>query len=297
MKIKQIPDAAAEAVGLAKYGRSKIPGTKHIVMAGQGPDGRWVTGIDENSLSVRNITDADKKKKEIARLKKLREELENATGHNLSSDAKNEFWTEFLIDLTAMSHVNMNNPLDKLAVLVAVANGDLAPDTASANTAKYLNAKFYIFDEDVESDNKMTKIEMRDKAKYLLVPLKAKTDHLRMLARYLMPGKIQSDLSTNTLYILLSEFIETETRDKKVTNAEKFVDAAELPKEELYVKVIVDSAIEKKLITYQKGLYQRGNITYGKEPSEVLEFFQDPENAGELHSIKKELETDFAFSL
>jgi hypothetical protein len=295
--VKQIPDAAAELVGLAKYGMSKLPGTKQATQPGIGPDGRWITGIDENALSVAKIENAEERKKIQIEKKTLREKLEKALGQNLDAGPNNPFWDDYLVDLTSMKIIDMDNPKHRLELEVALANGDIAPSLESTSTPEYRNAKFYLYIEEDEARATVSLVRLKDEAKSKLVEIAKNKKKLDLVGRYVLPKKIRADLSEDTKYQLLSMWIDENVKDQKVSNAERFLKVVEMKNEELYVKLIMDDAIAKKVIRFRENRYQRGNITYGRTPGEVLEFLSNDENQLELASIKSELEQEHLFKL
>lgn len=298
IEIRQIPDGAAEQMGLGRYNRSKLPGTKQATQAGEGPDGRWITGIDELALSVKRIEDPDAQKKIVTELKKKRERLEKALGVSLDASPTNDFWATYLVDITGTQTIDMANPKDELALSVLIANGTVAPNYEATSTPGYFNAKFYLHEEAEESRMQASKTKIIDRAKFELYKIVDNDKRVDILARYLLDKKkISRDMSPDTKYQLLSMYITEENKNNKISNAEKFINAITADQEELYTKIILDAGIAHGIIKFRNGLFQRGNATYGTTMADMLEFFAIDENELELVSIKTQLEKEFAFKL
>lgn len=283
--IKQIPDDLAELTGLNKYNRSKMPKTGDFFqVAIEG--GRFVTGIDEDSLQVNRLPEHEKeeKKKEI---KALRESLESLTGKDLS--ATSSFWELFGISVSSDNDLilNKSNPMDIVRYHALIANGYAAPDKASASLPQYRNAKYFCFVEERANEEEVSTQMKRDRARSELLNLSDDSDKMVLVGQYLEGDKYKDGMSPKTLYKMLSDYINSVNEPD---NLKRFVKAVGLPVEELQFKVLVDRAIKKRLIKFVDGLYQRGQVTLGKTPMDVYTNLKTPEYATELYSIRQELE-------
>ena len=88
IEVKQTPDQSAQSIGLDKYGRSKFPTVFEIMQPGRTPDGRWVTGLDENALSINRINDPLLRQQRKEEILEMRLELERLTNLDLSATSK-----------------------------------------------------------------------------------------------------------------------------------------------------------------------------------------------------------------
>lgn len=297
VKIKEIADSAAESVGLDKYGRSKIPGTKHVIQAGEGPDGRWITGIDDQALSINRLEDVQLREKVKKEKIKIRERLEKALGVNLDAAPSNPFWDTFFVDITGMRVVDMSNPRDELALEIAIANGDIAPSLEATSLPEYRRAKFYRHVEEEESKLNVSKARIENKAKAGLEKLAENPKRLDLVARYTVPRKLNRDMSPDSKYQVLNQWLTETPKDSRITNAEKFLRVLDMKNDELFIKILLDEAIARSVIRYREGLFQRGNVTYGRTMEEMLDFFKLDQNQAELGTMKAQMETEFAFKI
>lgn len=284
--IKQIPDELSTLTGLNKYNRSKMPKTGdffHVAFE----NGRAITGIDEDGFDVRRIIDEEEREKEHKRKLKLRETLERLTGKDLS--ATSPFWETFGVAISSDSDLILNraNPLDVVRYHMLVANGYVAPDKEAASLPEYRNAKYYCFVEKVANDEEVSTQMYRDKARSELLKLSENLDKMVLIGQYLEGDKYKQGMQPKTLYKMLSDFINDV---KEPDNIKRFMKAVSTKVDELQFKIVVDRAIKKKIIRYRDGYYQRGNVTFGKTPSDVYENLKKPEFANELFSLQKELE-------
>jgi len=284
--IKQIPDEYAESTGLGKYNRSRMPRCFDRLSPSLGQDGRYVTGLDELSMSVAKIQDdkeRDFKKKEIAT---LRENLERLTGQDLSGTSP--YWETFFVELKADNDLilNRSNPKDVIRYHVLIANNYAAPSKDDAGNPIYKDCKYYVFTTEKENKEKVSVRKLKDKARSELFKMSEDKDYLLLIGQYLDGKKYHEDLDADSLYSMLSDYIES-NKDKAV---EKFLKAVKKDKQEIQFKTIIDKAIISRIIKFNDGYYQRGQVTLGRTPEEVFMNLSTPEFANEFLSIKDELQ-------
>lgn len=265
--------------------RSKFPGCYDIVQPPEGKDGRWRTGLDENSIHVNSIRNTEERLAEKERIKKERESLEELTGYDLSGTSK--FWEDYYVLIDTTTPLDMSNPLDRIKYHVIMASGEAAPSFKDAKTQPaYRTSKYYVFR---ENENVSDKVEKKKRYNKAVVEF---TDLMEDLEKALLVGKyldlpLRSTTPPNNVFDIFQTFLDN---DEKLDSVNKFLIAVKKSPEELTIKMIFDDAVKKKVIRHTDGLYQRGSITLGKNPKEVLEWLTNPENSGELLNIKDEIE-------
>lgn len=285
VEIRQKPDRHAEAIGLAKYNRSKMPQCADQLQVAE-VNGRFVTGIDEESFDIMRIFNDVERTSKQEEVKKLREYLGRAIGKDLS--ATSDFWRTFSVTLSSDSPLvlNKHNPLDVIKFYALVSNGYAAPSKKDASHPKYHNTKYYAHFDEIERSEEMSIRRKRDKAKSKLIQYEEDKEMLLLIGQYLEGGKYKKTLKLDTIYDMLWLYVES--KDNK--NVERFLKAVEKPVSELQFKVNVDKAIKKKLIKFKDGYYQIGSITLGRSADDVYKNLADPEFSMEYHTIKQELE-------
>ncbi len=107
-----------------------------------------------------------------------------------------------------------------------------------------------------------------------------------LIGQYLEGDKYKIGMRPNTLYKMLSDFINDV---KEPDNLKRFLKAVGTSVEDLQFKIVVDRAIKKKIIKYKDGYYQRGQVTLGKNALSVYENLKKPEFATEFLSLQEEL--------
>lgn len=281
--IKQIPEDSSVAMGLEKYNRSQLPGCTSQFQAAENTDGRYVTGIDEDSYLV----DKDEKEK----VKQKRENLELKLGLDLSG--RSSFWKEFIIKISSDSPTtyNLANPNDELRYTVLLANGLVAPTYESISDVRYKDANYYAYTQEGEISKEVSSRKKRDQAVSKLSDISESKEKLLLYGQYLEGIKYHKSLSEVVLYKMLRDFIE----DKDLRNAVAFLNALKLNPEELQQKIIVDKGIKQKLIRVVKtdkksSVFQYGQTTVGNTLEEVYKNLSSPEFAPELRSLQKELD-------
>lgn len=285
VEIKQAPDLGAQMLGLDKYDKSKFPGTFEILQAGKGLDGRWITGLDDETVSIKSIKDSELREKIQAEKKELRLELETLTGLNLH--AKSDFWETFYIRIVDKLALNFDIPLDRVKYYVLLANRFSAPELEAKGDPDYISTKFYMHRSEEEDSQKSVKSRERDKAVADLFGLYDNERKLNLIGKYILGSKVKDSMKKDSVYNLLRD---TLTNDKEGTATRKFAEAMGKTVEELTYKLIIDEAIQRHVIRIREGYYQRGNATYGKTMKDVIKFLSSPANVNEFASVKEEVE-------
>lgn len=285
IQIKQIADDYAEATGLAKYGRSRMPGCKDVFMAKVNGDSRRITGIDEEGYGV------DRERRE--KLLLLRTSLEKRLGKNLDASSNNEFWEDFTVEIYSDKPkvFNTENALDDLAYRMLIANRYIAPSKEDASNPLYRDAQYYAFTEEGEIQEEISSRKKKDKALSELYLIGENKEKMLLYGQYLEGLKYHSKLGENTLYTMLRTFIE----DKELKNANNFLALLKMPVEEIQQKIIIDKALKQRLIAKvsignKKHAYQYGQITVGNSIEEVYKNLSLPDFAPELIALKNELD-------
>ena len=268
--IRQIPDDYADATGLSKYNRSRMPGCKDRFVASLAADGTFITGLDDNT----------------------RRSLENTTGFkDLSNTSK--FWEtyEVVIHADKPKIFNSENAADIIALKLLLANGYVAPSEKDANTPQYRDAQYYAYTEEGEMLEEVTNRKRRDRALSELFAISESKERLLLYGQYLEGLKYHPKLSSDNLYKMLRAFIE----EKDIKNADNFLMAIKKTPEELQQKILVDKAFKQRLITRvslggKKFVYQFGQVTIGSTVEEVYKNLTLPDFAPELKAIITELE-------
>lgn len=285
IEVKQAPDSSAEAVGLNKYNKSKFPGVFEMLQPARTPDGRWITGLDEDAVSIKSIKDPVLREERREEVREMRLELERLTGFDLSGTSS--YWGTYYLKIGEKKALNFDNPIDRIAYYILLSNRYAAPELEAKGNPDYAQAKFYIHRDETEDSSKVLKSRERDKAIADLFALYDNEPKLKLIGKYVLGSKIKDSMKKDTAYKALREAIET---DKEGNIVRKFAEATSKTIEELQYKLIIDEAIAKHVIRYREGYYQRGNATYGKSLKDAIKFLSSPEHADEFASIKEEVE-------
>lgn len=283
--IRQIPDDYAESSGLAKYNRSRMPGCIDRFPAVLNTDGRYITGLDEDSSTV--------KQEERKTIKEKRLRLESKLGKDLS--ALSNFWEDYyvVIDTNKPKVFNTENPADELSLTVLIANNFVAPSKSHTDMPEYRTAQYYAYTEESEIQEETSNQRVRDKAISKLSEIGEDEDKMRLYGQYLEGLKYHAKLGPNALYTMLRSYIE----DKKsgVENSKQFLLALDKPIEEIQQKILIDKGIKQGFIRKvslggRKFVYQFGQVSVGSTIGDVYKNLSSVEFAPELLALQKELE-------
>lgn len=273
------PKLKMKYVGSIEYATPKI-----------GRDGKTLTGFDENAIDVISIEDDKEREKIQKQIKKDRKELETLLGIELS--VSSSFWDKFFVILTDEEIVlDPSNPMDKVKEKFLVANRYVAPsEDAIYNDERYNNCIFYMYREEEEMTKKVQKQKRKDKAKSKLFLLQEDNPNkLKTLAAYIFGFNIQADMSPEKAYEKLTEYLEVSDEKLQKTNIDQFLAAVDLTQDEMMVKLILDKAVRKRIITQKSGIYRRGDKILGNSYEETISNLKSVEMSGELASLMKQV--------
>jgi hypothetical protein len=285
--LKQLPgDNPLSTQNVNKHYKSKLPHTFDY-LAPALFNGRYLTGVDEDSFFIWSMQDAKTREKKREEVKEERVRLEKLLGKDLT--ATSTFWETFSVELSADDDIifNKSNPVHCLKYYMLLENGYVAPSIAVSGDPKYKDAKYYAFTEEGLNKDNVSIQKVKDKARAELLAISDNKDYLILIGQFLEGPKYTQKQDIDTLYTMLSSFIEN---PKEPKNRDKFVKALAKDREELQLRVIVDRAIRAKIIKVTNGYLQRGQVTLGKNVDEVYKKLSSPEFSNEFLSIKEELE-------
>jgi hypothetical protein len=282
-------DPSKGSLGLQSQGRSKMPNCVDLIQPAKGLDGRWRTGLDELSTEVAQIQDSkerEAKKKEIIA---ERTELEKLLNKDLSGTST--FWETFYVEINPKVPLNLDLPLDRIKYNVILSHDAVAPNLAAGRNARYRNAKYYISREFEEVGDRVAKKRKAAEASSAMLDLLKHPDKAVIVGRYLdLP--VRNGMPQDNLFDTFQSYLDS---DDTLDSVDKLLNAIKKTPEELNIRLIYTDAINFKVIRYNDGLFQRGAITLGKSPDEVVSWLSNVSHSGELMSIKDEVENKRKF--
>lgn len=264
---------------------AKYVGAKEYATPKTGRDGKIITGIDENAYEIIILAEKEKaaKQKEIGT---LRADLERLLNVDLSTDSS--FWDKFFITLDEDRILDPLNALDRLHERFLLANKYVAPSREDMEeNPDYLGCLFYIFREEEDTVKRATIEKKKDKAIAALSMLEEKNPlKLKIIAGDIFGINVE-DISVETVYIKLKEFIENGDAKTQKENIQQFMDSVNKTPEQMQIKKVLDKAVKKKIVTTRGDIFRRDDVVYGTGKEEALAFLNSPENSGELADLQK----------
>lgn len=283
--IKVVADPTNPQLGL------KYVGAKEYIPVQTGPDGKVITGLDENALHIMRIEDTTERKKVQAALKKEREELERLLGRDL--DVSSDFWEDFFVTIEDGLILDPTNPMHRLIEKFLIASKKVAPNEETIELDEdFANCLFYFHRETEEVAKSAKTSKTKDKAISALYTISENNpDRLRKIYSYIFGYDAKNEVSPDSAYVKIKEMLEVTDSKALKDNIKKITTALELKPEELNTKLILDKAIKKRIVTTKGNIYRRGDIILGNNYDEALEYLMSPENSAELVSLTKEVNT------
>lgn len=258
------------------------------------PDGKTVTGLDENSYEI-SLLSGDAQKKERERVKEMREEFQKQLNiDDLTSSSP--FWNNFYVAIGADLALDPTNAMHRLHKEYLIANGAIAPSEESIDSdEKFSKCVYYFYEEAEQRTLKTVKDDHKDKALAEAYLIKGKNpERLKYLFSYLF-GYTNDNLGIDTIYSKIREYLEPLT-DKKIVdvkrqskNVEAFLKILELKKEEVFAKVLLDRAVKKGIVRVVKQVHtlKDNDVELGRNFDESLKYLLSSRGSSDLENIKK----------
>lgn len=268
--------------------------TKEWITPKTSPDGKRITGLDENSYEI-SLLSGEEKVKEKARIKALREELQEALNiDDLSANAI--FWDKFYVVIGADLTFEPENALNKLQQIFLIANKAIAPSEESIETdERFAECVYFFYEESEQRTAKTLKDENTDKAIASAWTIKNKNpERLKYIFSYIF-GYGNEDMSIEQVYSKTRDFLLPQTDKGKIDakqqkkNVDAFLKVVDLKKEQVFVKVMLDRAIKKGVVRVSKQVHtlKDNNIELGRNFEKSLEYLLSSEGSADLEVIKK----------
>lgn len=269
----------------------KYIGSKEYIPAASGPDGKTITGLDENALDIIRIEDKKTREAKQKEIKKEREELERLLGRDL--DVQSQFWDDFFVTIEDDLHLDPTNPMHRLIEIFLIANKKVAPsEEAIELDESFANCLFYFHREEEVMSKVAKKALSKDKAVSQLFTI-ANDNPAKLINvySYLFGYNAKNEVSPDQAYVKIKEMLDVTDERELSKNLTKILAVLDMKPERLNTKLVLDKAVKKHIVTTKGNIYRRGDIILGNNYDDALDYLLSPENSAELVSIKKEVDT------
>jgi hypothetical protein len=315
VKIKPYFDRSVSNMGLEDYGITLFDGVKHMEqLACIERNGivRYVTGLNEFSPEVKNLTGDDKQAK-ITQIRKTVAELERELASNIIDHDDKDFWnkvtllkpnnTEFWnkIELKCGNEpvfLDLTDPYDRIKYHAIEAGGfSLVAKSYDDARSQAVPPKFYL---DREEDTAMIRTEykkLRNKAYSELQKLFDKNSKkLFYIAKVVDTHSTlyKKDTPNDIIYENMDTYISGDgIEPNKERAANSFLDAVNSDMESLKIRAIVkDSVFFKYIINKSDGFIYHNdtNAALGRNVTDVVEYLKNPLHDDILNDLVEKCE-------
>lgn len=266
---------------------------------------KYVTGLDEYSREIESTLDINRREEERKKVIEVREELERKIGIPGTLSATSSDWQTraVLLEVGQDLKIRVNgktgelNPSsnynDYLTCLILFNSTEFPKSKEESLEPRYRDAPFYITTtEDISGEYKGKMQRMKkvytELAKLFPEDSKKTSGHKKAkeVSKYLGIVGLER-ISVDELELNLTEAL---TNDKKGDFVTKFLDACEMPEQNLLVYNIFKSGIDNRVISLTpSGYYHRGVTNYRTTIKESVDFLLLTDNATELAQLKEDV--------
>jgi hypothetical protein len=309
-------DPARQNMGLENYGMSLHEGVWHeenIACLEMNGVKRYVTGLNEFAPDIKRLSPGEKEIK-IKMIRKTVSELEAELAANIIDPEDKDFWNKVQLlkpdNDKFWSRISLRcgndpvyldpqkDPYDKIK-LEAILAGGFSMISKSLKSAKTNPnpKKFYLdlLEETISTRTEYTKL--RNKALVELEKMYEKNSNkLMYVAKVADSDSVQYTKSTpnDIIYENMDAFINGEGSEaNKKRAAEMFLDVSKSTMKDLKIRALVKDAMFYRFITPKASGWIEtldSGLKLGKVPSEVVEFFKNPEHEDSLKSLMDKVE-------
>lgn len=297
VSIRQYVDPDVFNMGMEKYNMSVFSGE-----SGSGGHKEWLgykqignvqtylTGLDVNASSVRELSD-DKREQKETEINAVLEYLKGTYGSEVLLPTNASFWGQHYLELRKpVIGLNLQDIKD-LITYYNILGGGYSEVAYSFEEAKTSNKiyKFYLHIDSEVSDSTAELKKLRNKSRKLLEEIdNTDSEKLFKVAKLLLP--IEKGYTRKTAKSLIYSDLDDFISGDYMVNAKKeapgrFLEVVEKDKASLNLEALVRECLYQRYITTnndQMFWNFATQVTYGRSENEVIGFLTNPMNNDEL---------------
>lgn len=293
-------DPEVPNMGFEKYGLSTAPGSETTEFISQDRNGRYITGLDLDSPTIMYMEDLEEKKAIEKEIKEVVERLERIHGTGSLDARTGAIWKDFQLHLSYTGKsLDRKDPKDEL-IYYAIKAGGFTSVAPSLEVAKGGSYKFYLRQIEKDSDLKVERSKLINKAKAALTDLDESDSYKMLLVAkiVLAPNNEFSEKTPKSvIYDKLDQFIDGKiVKDNKKATVKQFLDAYKRTIESLFMESIVRDSLYFNFITREADSYYYNKQTesrLGKNEKEIIKHISAPINELEFENLKTRVEAKF----
>jgi len=297
---------------LERMGHKQFPNTKFSVMPVKDPrTKRYLTGLDVDAISIKNIEDTEVREAEIKRITTLKAELERLTGLNLdpittdpsrpcyyeliSRSSTDDLPLGFVFNNPSVGEVfDLSSPMKQIDFLWLCETPFVLKSFIEYERGYNAYARYIV--EDIEAENKVKadkyKIKMDATTGLNAFYNSSKVDKLATLLNI----PYAYDDSQDVILAYVAEYLDGITNSYITDDLKQFVKFTKLSPEQLDANYFATLFIRESIVTEQYGgIIREGVDEYGERLSEsgkqgLVEYLLDAKNSEKYAMLRGALE-------
>lgn len=296
--IREPRDQESLEYNLFKMNQSMVPGTSKKFYPARDARGRVITGLDENAVKILAIADKEVREAEQERVRTLRNYYEFLSGEDLRPES--DYWKMVCGDLDNLTNsggayledknniFDMDNPEHAITYYWLMETKMIAPSLEHLTQGKVDPAivKFYVYDEIYETDEEFSR---KKKLNSVKVALDGMTEGERKRIGKLLGLGITEESTSKKVYNTLDNYLSTPKTHLDVDPIATFTKYAEMSKETIYVKNIINDLISLNIVRLKGGVVKEGETIWAKTVDEFEATLLDHKNAEILESFEDKI--------
>jgi hypothetical protein len=275
---------------LYKEGYNFVPGTIKRFFPRVDSRGVIKTGLDENSIRIRSISDTAVREQETERVRNLRLYYETLLDESLEPGST--FYDEIKENGYNLEDgdnlFNMDNPRDAVNFYWLMETEMVAPslDALESGRVSRTLVRFYVHDGSVETKSKF---ERKKRINSAIATLDTMSAVKRKKVQKLIGLGLANDAGEEEVYNAIDEYLRTPANALGLDPIENFNKIMSYSDEMMEVKSIVKDLINSNIVRVKGGIVYEGEHAWAKSVEEFELFLSDPKNTEAFDSFRDKL--------
>lgn len=299
--VKRVVDSSIPSLAksLSDRGLNRQEGTFRLIGPYKEKGGLYRTGLDENAVYIREmeLKNPEEAKQERALVKSFKAKAQSLLA-NVSLEPDSTFYSDMTKrwgDDSVCQFAKMRDgdnlymledPYQLVVYAYLRVHPKIAPSGEALGSGKYTDAEYYVNDGDIETKRAFNKKNQIFKA---IAVLDGMSDDKKLVVARQCGLPVKEHSSKEEVFNLLADYIDASKIAKTQDNVVTFMKFADMKEDLLDIRNTVDLAISHNVIRKSKEGYYNGDQSIGRTKPDVINYYTDINNQGDLLAIKESI--------
>ncbi len=290
------------AGSLARNGYTRFPGTGVRFVPWKETNGEYRTGLNENALYIKQMerTNPEEAEQEKARVRALREDLEEQTGMDLGP--RSEYYSKMfdsnyrqnnraqVVKLKdGINMFNLDDPYQAITYHWLKVHEDIAPSIQAYKEGRVRNSQnisYFVDDFEYETEVEYSKNMKMNKA---IEDLNTMTPDRQFKIARLLGLPIMENDKPSVIYNAINTFIKDVANNNTLQNVNMFNRINSMTDENFNVKFLVEEGLKYNVYRIKSMRIYEGETVIAKDKDELIENLSTPKYQDDLLALEEKV--------